>query len=149
MTTTEEKVYIDDEFYTAIDEASSVNQLIDLFGAEWAGEARNHETEKDAYQRLFEKALSYISTVDDAIFLWNKSSDLICMAAGPSESDSYKEAVHGMENRILERMIDLIEKSRDLEKAYYVFGVGEDELRRRRLIRKIFDKADELGYPIL
>lgn len=119
----------DDEFRAKIEEVNNFSELLLVLDNQTSGE---HED----FVRLGEKALTLVTTTEEAIELWNAGGKI----AG-TEDDFSK--------RTLEKMVELIRTTEELQAVYYVLSSEENEIKRRQLVRKMFDKADELGYPTL
>jgi hypothetical protein len=148
----------DDEFEARLASTTEFDAL-----AKWL-EGLYRDANCPQQQLIFDKALGLIVTTAQAIRLF-KYTGLKCMRGDKALQkaltlaitsqemiDCFNELGCGesfeQENAVRERMIELAKTHRDLDLIYYEFTVWDDELKRRTLIRKLFDKADELGYPL-
>jgi len=152
-----------DERYDEFEERLASTTEFDAL-AKWCREYYYNDKD-DQIQRILDKAVGLIQTAAQAVRLFKyigldcTRGDMVLQKAlalaTTSEEmiDCFNELGCGetleQENAVRERMIDLAKTHRDLELIYNVFAVWEDELKRRALIRKLFDKADELGYPLV
>lgn len=120
-----------DEVNARIEAATDFKEICELLflDQEYEGE----EEERSRRSSALKKALELATTSGQATDLWNSTGG---DWTTPEEN-----------NAILGKMIELIQTQEELFVVYELFSLDAEELQRRQLVRKLFDKADELGYP--
>jgi hypothetical protein len=116
-----------EEFHAKVDRLNDIGELVALLEYQ-----TSDDRECSGVRRLIEKVLASATTVEQLVILYNASWDLLDL---------------GYDTVTFEKMVSLIQSKEDLELVCYVFRTEETELKYRHLLRKVFDKADELGYP--
>ena len=135
MLETEEVIELDQEhFDREVAEAGCLEDLTKLYNEKdywWDPSDENAS-------KLFDRVLSFITDLDKAISFWD---------AG------YVPSTQEQDNQLLERMVELIQTTDDLKGVFdrvsEFYGWEDEALKRRGLFRKLFDKADGLGYPTI
>jgi hypothetical protein len=120
--------FTNEEFERLLGEATCFSDLSKFFTEEYDWEADDAETEEN---RLFEKAFRLTTTTAEGAILWDDQD-----GGNPSRDE-----------QLLVRMLELASSHEDLDIIYHRLTTEENEIRRRNFIRKLFDKADALGYP--
>jgi hypothetical protein len=116
-----------EEFHAKVDELNDIKELITLL--EHQG---RDDRECSGFRRLIEKVLASATTVEQLVILYGALGKVLDL---------------GYDTVTLQKMVSLIQSEEDLELVCFVFRAEEIELKYRHLLRKVFDKADELSYP--
>ncbi len=116
-----------EEFHAKVNRLNDIGELVALLEYQ-----TSDDRECSGVRRLIEKVLASATTVEQLVILYNASWNLLDL---------------GYDTVTFEKMVSLIQSKEDLELVCYVFRTEETELKYRHLLRKVFDKADELGYP--
>lgn len=84
--------------------------------------------------RLFTKAAELIRTTQDAIDVFNNDN------RGSSDSDIL----------FCKKMVELAKTHKDIDAIFHIMATvyEQSEIKKRNFIRSLFEKADELSYPI-
>lgn len=117
-----------EEFEKLLSEETDFDVLVKFFTDDFTWEDENLYDEES---RLFEKTFGLITSTDQAAELWD------CQNSCDTDRDE----------RLLAKMLELATNHQDLDVIYLRLSREENEIRRRNFIRKLFDKADDLGYP--
>ncbi len=124
------------DFEATLAAATTLGDVTKLLGngCEWLDWDNNDEMFAD-YTRAIERAIELVSNVEEGTTLFANMSSY----GGSAAAD----------NLLLNRLVDLIGTEEDLNSLYHELAMMEDEIKRRNIIRRIFDKADELGIETI
>lgn len=115
------------DFNQKLKEATGSGQLHELFSRECRWDWRHTPRDRS---RLVNRAIELVKNVEQGCDLWNAFSGFVVTSR--------------QDNRLLNKMVDLIKTEEELRRLYYILGCEEQEIERRNIIRRIFNKADRL-----
>ena len=113
----------DEEFEAELSNRNTAKELAELYS-----HYNSDHPDNTAGQRVFDKAMELIATVDDAAYLW---------VATRSSIDKT--------NAVLVKMLEFANEEEDLDNI--LLTLSEEGVSRRDFLRLVFDKADQLGIP--
>ncbi len=115
------------EFYTTLKTATEPAEIAKFFDRTCSWDWRY--TKRDQ-ARAIRKAIELVSSVKQGCDLWKALGGFV--------------STPRQDNRLLNKMVDLIKTEEELRLIYNLLGCEEKEIERRKVIRRIFDKADRL-----
>lgn len=124
------------DFETTLAAATTLNDVTKLLGnsCEWLDWNDDDEMFAD-HTRVIERAIELVASLEEGILLFCNMSSY----GGSATAD----------NLLLNKLVDMIKTEEELNSLYHELATMEDEIKRRNIIRRIFDKADELGIEII